>query len=130
MVEPIVFGRTAMGEVLSDVAFNDRIRITRGDRPLYQDGMSLTAGVASHLARPAITNGAGAMASLVYVAPDATSNLEPVRALLPDTAGASLLAGDMLVMRLLASGGFEMRRSLIPILDLLSQNTLPTSWRL
>ena len=130
MVEPIVFGRTAMGEVLSDVAFNDRIRITRGDRPLYQDGMSLTAGVTSHLARPAITNGAGAMASLVYVAPDAASNLEPVRALLPDTAGASLLAGDMLVMRLLASDGFEMRRSLIPILDLLSQNTLPTSWRL
>jgi urease accessory protein len=70
------------------------------------------------------------MASLVYVAPDAASNLEPVRALLPDTAGASLLAGDMLVMRLLASDGFEMRRSLIPILDLLSQNTLPTSWRL
>ncbi len=130
MVEPMVFGRAAMGEVLSDVAFNDRIRISRGGRPLYQDGMSLGADVTWHLAKPAIANGAGAMASMVYVALDAPTHLERVRALLPETAGASLLAEDMLVMRMLAADGFEMRRSLIPILDLLTQNTLPTSWRL
>jgi len=130
MVEPMVFGRAAMGELLSEVSFNDRIRVSRGGQPLYLDGMSLSADVTSHLARPAIASGAGAMASMVYVAPDAAAQLDQVRALLPDTAGASLLRSDMVVLRLLAADGFEMRRSLIPILDLLSQNTLPTSWRL
>lgn len=130
MVEPMVFGRAAMGEVLRKAAFEDRIKISRNDATLYLDGMSLQGDVTSHLARPAIANGAGAMASLVYVAPDAAAHLDQVRALLPETAGASLLTPDTLVMRLLADDGFEMRRSLIPILDLLSQNTLPTSWRL
>lgn len=130
MVEPMAFGRAAMGESLTGAAFSDGIRITRGGWPIYLDGMSFGGDVTSHLARLAIANGAGAMASLVYIAPDAAALLPRVRAHLPDTAGASLLAPDMLVMRLLAAGGFEMRRSLIPILDLLTQNTLPTSWRL
>ncbi len=119
-----------MGEALNEVAFEDRIRISRNGKPLYLDGMSLQGGATAHLARPAIANGAGAMASLVYAASDAATYLNQVRARLPETAGASLLAPDILVMRLLARDGFEMRRSLIPILDLLSQNTLPTSWRL
>lgn len=130
MVEPIVFGRAAMGERLTEVMFDDRIRITRSGRPLYLDGMRLRGDVTPHLAQPAIASGAGAMVSLIYVAPDAALHLDPVRALLPETAGASLLTKDMLVMRLLAADSFEMRRSLIPILDLLTQNTLPTSWRL
>ncbi|GER07574.1 hypothetical protein JCM17843_18840 [Kordiimonadales bacterium JCM 17843] len=50
--------------------------------------------------------------------------------MLPITAGASMIAEDILVMRLLAADGYEMRRSLIPVLDYLSQSTLPLSWRL
>lgn len=130
MVEPMAFGRIAMGERLNSVSFEDHICITRNGAPIYLDGMSLSGDVASHLARPATANGAGAMASLVYVAPDAPAHLEHVRTLLPNTGGASLLAPDMLVMRVLAADSFEMRHSLIPILDHLSQNTLPTSWRL
>lgn len=130
IVEPIIFGRAAMGERLGALTFEDRIRVTRAGRPLYFDGMSFSADVTSHLARPAIANGAGALASMIYVASDAAAHLDQVRALLPETAGASLLTPDTLVMRLLATDGFEMRRSLIPILDYLSRNTLPTSWRL
>lgn len=130
MVEPLVFGRAAMKETLTQVNFNDRIRITRDGQPLYLDGMRLRGDAAAHLARPAIANGAGAMASLVCVAPDAATKLAAIRALLPETAGASMLAEDILVMRLLATDSFEMRRSLVPVLDLLTHNTLPTSWRL
>ena len=130
MVEPMVFGRTAMGERLNEVSFADHIRISRHGQPIYLDGLRLGKDVFAHLERPAVANGAKAMASLVYVAPDAAAHLDNVRSLLPDTAGASLLTDDTLVMRLLASDGFEMRRSLIPILDLLSHNTVPTSRRL
>ena len=130
MVEPIVFGRTAMGEQLNEVSFADHIRITRDGQLQYLDGMRLGKDVVAHLERSAVAGGAKAMVSLVYVAPDAAAHLESVRSFIPDTAGASLLAANVLVMRLLAPDGFEMRRSLIPILDLLSKNTLPTSWRL
>jgi len=130
MVEPVVFGRAAMPEVLRDVMFQDRIRITRDGRLLYIDGMDLRGDGTAHLARPAIANGAGAMASVVMVAPDVQSHFKIVRSLLPQSAGASMLAEDVLVVRQLARDSFELRRNLIPVLNRLTQNTLPMSWRL
>jgi urease accessory protein len=115
---------------LRDVLFEDRIKITREGSPIYVDGMDLHGDATAHLARPAIAGGAGAMASVVMVSPDAATHLKPVRALLSDTAGASMLAEDVLVIRQLAIDSFEQRRTLIPILNHLTQNTLPTSWRL
>jgi urease accessory protein len=130
LVEPVVFGRTAMGETLRDVMFRDRITITRAGSPLYLDGMDLCGDATAHLARPAIANGAAAMASVVMVNAGASNHLGAVRALLPETAGASMLAQDVLVIRQLAVDSFELRRSLIPVLELLSHNALPKSWRL
>lgn len=130
MVEPVVFGRAAMDETLRDISFTDRIRITRDGRPIYIDGMDIHGDAAAHLARPAIANGAGAMASLVFVSPTAEGQLGVVRGLLPATAGASMIAPDVLVIRHLAPDSFELRRSLLPVLDHLSNHTLPTSWRL
>ena len=130
MVEPLVFGRAAMQERLIDIYFQDRISVTRCATPLYRDGMDLRGDVSQHLARPAIANGAGAMASMVYVAPEAAGHLATIRAMLPKAAGASMIAPDVLVMRLLAADSFELRKSLIPVLDHLTHNTLPLSWRL
>ncbi len=124
-----------MGETLREVMFRDRITITRAGSPLYLDGMDLGSmdlggDATAHLARPATANGAAAMASVVMVNAKASNHLGAVRALLPETAGASLLAEDVLVIRQLASDSFELRRSLIPVLELLSHNALPKSWRL
>lgn len=130
MVEPVVFGRTAMPEVLDDIMFADRIRITRDGAPVYIDGVDLRGDAAAHLRRAAIADGAGAMASVVCIAPDADAHLPTVRALLPATAGASLLTPDILVVRHLAVDSFALRRTLIPILEHLSNHMLPTSWRL
>lgn len=130
MVEPMVFGRTARAETLSDIRFRDRIRIRRGGQPIYIDGMDLNGDATAQLAHPTIAAGAGAQASLVLVSPEAEAHLGPVRASLPTTAGASLLSDDMLVLRLLAEDGLALRRHLLPILDRLTDNHLPTSWRL
>ena len=70
------------------------------------------------------------MASVVFACPDAEARLALVRAALPATAGASMIADDLLVIRQLAADSFELRRDLMPILEHLSRNTLPTSWRL
>jgi len=128
LAEPLIFGRTAMGETLTDASFSDRIEIQRGGRPLYLDAVQLCGNIQAELDRPFITAGAVAMASCIYIAPDAETYLTPIRDMLPETAGASLIGEDVLVVRMLAKDSFLLRRSLIPILNLLSQNNLPRCW--
>ncbi|GGA28396.1 urease accessory protein UreD [Amylibacter cionae] len=130
MVEPVVFGRAAMKEVLRDIHLYDRISITRDGRPLYLDAMKISGDAAARLARSAIANGAGAMASVLCVTPEIAANLSAVREMLPATAGASLIAPDTLVIRQLAQDSYMLRRSLMPLLEHLSQSPLPASWRL
>lgn len=130
MVEPVIFGRAAMGERLTQASLHDRIEIFRDDLPFYHDALRLEGDLQARLARAGIARGAGAMASVVYVGPEAEAHLPAVRAALPETGGASLLRPDLLAVRLLAEDGFLLRRHLLPVLDRLSQDTLPTSWRL
>lgn len=130
MVEPVLFGRQAMGEDLTDLTFTDRVDLRRAGRPIYRDGLRFDGDVAAQLDRPAIANGARAMANLIWVSPGAAGRLDALRALLDTQGGASLLAEDTLVMRVLAEDGFALRRTLLPVLDLLTENTLPQSWRL
>ncbi|WP_300435691.1 urease accessory protein UreD [uncultured Mameliella sp.] len=130
LVEPVIFGRGAMGEHLNDVGFDDRIEVWREGVPLYVDAVHLTGDLEARMARAALGGGAGAMASLVYVAPDAEAHLPPLREMLPETCGVSLMREDLLILRMLARDSLNLRRSLLPVLDRLSRDTLPTSWRL
>lgn len=128
MVEPLVFGRAAMGESLRDAHVRDRIDIGRDGTPLYLDTMALDGDIAAHLARPFVANGAGAMASVIYIAADAMAHLTAVRAELPETAGASLIGDDVLVLRLLARDSFDLRTTLLPVLKRLNLGTIPRCW--
>lgn len=126
--EPLVFGRLAMRETVNAARFQDRIRIFREGDPLFFDTVRLEGDLQAHLDRPFVANGARAMASLVYVGPDAVGHLDPLRAQLPKTAGASLLAEDTLVLRLLAADGYALRQTLIPVLKRLYRSDLPRCW--
>ncbi len=130
LVEPVVFGRTAMGETLTDISFRDRISVTRDGHPIYRDGVALHGDVAAQLARPAIGQGMIAMANIVYAAADALARLPAVRALLPATGGASMLANDLLVCRIMAADSYLLRCALIPIIERLSGAAVPRTWRL
>lgn len=130
LAETVVFGRTAMKETLSDIRFDDRITVRRDGVPIYLDGVSMTGDAAAQLARLAIGQGAGAMASVIFAAPNAEALLDQVRKRLPPTGGASLLAPDLLVARLVATDSYLLRQSLIAILERLSNTPLPRTWRL
>lgn len=41
MVEPLVFGRSASGEVIQRVSLRDRVSISRSGVPLYRDGIAV-----------------------------------------------------------------------------------------
>ncbi|WP_299724281.1 urease accessory protein UreD [uncultured Tateyamaria sp.] len=130
IVEPICLGRLAMGEAQVQGRISDRISIRRDGAPLVQDGWTLSGDITAQMAHAASGDGAGAMVSLTYVAPDAEARLDPIRALLPETGGTSLLARDVLVLRLLAPSGYHLRRHLLPILDHLTHSDMPLCWRL
>ena len=129
-VEPLIFGRTEMGEIVTNACFRDCIEIRRDGQPLFLDRTSLVGDIAAHLSRPHVANGAAAMALIVLVAPDAVTRLDRLRTMLPETAGASLIGPDVLVARLLAMDGFALRQTLLPVLRYLSNDELPKCWML
>lgn len=130
MVEPLILGRVAMGEVLREGQFRDKVSIRRDGAPIYLDGVKLSGDIAAQTASASTMNGACAMAALVYAAPDAEAHLTPMRALLPETAGASLLAPDLLVSRIVAPDAFHLRKALVPAIRLLNHDEIPRPWML
>ena len=130
MVEPLVFGREASGEKLLSGMLDDRVSISSNGQPIYIDRIKLKDNITDQLMRPALASNSHAVVSIVLVKPNAKLLLEPVRALLPQKAGASLLNDNILVVRMLAQDSHEMRTATFPILTLLTHNTVPKNWRL
>lgn len=127
-VEPLVFGRAAMGETVRDLHFSDQWRIRRGGRLIYADALRLDGDASAILAGPATAAGDLAMASLVLIAPNAETKLDGLRALLPPRGGASLVRDGVLAARLTAPDGFTLRRHLMPVLEHLNDAPLPKVW--
>ena len=130
MVEPLIFGREASGETLKSCHLDDSVCITTGKKPIYIDRIKLSGDITSILKRPAVANGRRAMASIVLVDPRAKETLAGINALLPSSAGASLLADNILVVRLLCADSFALHNALLPILKHLTHNAVPKNWRL
>ena len=129
-VESLVFGRAAMGETLRHGSLRDVIRLRRGGRLILHDAVRLAGDIARLLARPAIGAGAGAVATLVYVAPDAEERVTALRTALDGAeAGASAWDG-MLLARLLAPDAAGLRRMVTGALAVLrGARNLPRIWR-
>jgi urease accessory protein len=132
-VEAVVLGREAMGESVQQGFLRDAWRINRGGKLIYADVIAVKGDIAKRFARTAIAGGARAFASIIHVAPDADSKLEPVRAAIEHLedaqAGASSWDG-MLAVRILARDGEALlaavRRALEPLRD---GRALPRVWK-
>ncbi|MSP01470.1 MAG: urease accessory protein UreD [Acetobacteraceae bacterium] len=125
-VEMLVFGRAAMGERVVTARLRDQIQVRRGGVPLLRDAIRLEGEVDSVLERPAIADGARALATLVYVAPDAEARLDAVRASADIAASAW---NGMLIARILAPDGALARRTVMAALAVLRDGRpLPRAW--
>ncbi|MGR1581040.1 urease accessory protein UreD [Thalassobius sp. S69A] len=127
-VESLILGRSAMGETLTNTHLRDRIRIRRDDDLIFADTLRLDSDTLADLPGTAMLNDAGAMASVLFAAPEAEAHLPPLRDLMPDTGGVSLIRPGLLFARILASDGFVLRQSLIPVLTHLNGANLPRTW--
>jgi urease accessory protein len=121
IIEPIVFGRTEMGEELSTVQLADEWRIWRDEKLIHAENLKLGPK------RPnskATLNGMRAMATLVYVSDDAEQKL----ATLQNHCSCSAWNGK-LVARFIAKDGFTLRKALIPAINALAgPEALPKIW--
>lgn len=126
-IESVVLGRKAMGESLTDFSFHDRWRVRRGGRLIYADDLRFDP---TRVRGAAALDGARAFATLVFVGTTAERFLEPLREIFADRGGVSAWDGK-LVARLTGVDGFDLRKTLIPALKLLSApNELPKVWTL
>jgi urease accessory protein len=128
-VETLVFGRTAMGETVRQGWLRDLFRVRQGGTLLLHDAIRLDGEIDAAMQRSAIGGGASVVATLVYVAPDATEKLEAVRsALHPAEAGASAWNG-MLIARILGSDSARVRGTVVAAMNVLRDGRpLPRVW--
>ena len=130
LLEAIVLGRAAMGEVVRHVALTDRRRVLRGNVPLLVEPLRL--GDAALTAGLGVLGAARAFASLALVADGAEARLAAVRAVLDEpgvSAGASGFDGKLTV-RLMAADSWPMRRQILRVLAVLRDGPLPRVWQM
>lgn len=130
MFECVVFGRTARGETVETGLFEDRWRISREGRLVYADTLRLDGPIQSLLDRPAVAKGARALATLLYVAPDAETRIDEVRDLLsgaPCDVAASAWNG-LLAVRFLSPEIAALRRTAIDFITAFRGSPLPRVW--
>jgi len=134
IVEAALFGRLAMGESVSRATFRDRWRVRREGRLVHAEAFSVGPDLAAKLARPAVTGGAAAIATVLFVSPDAEEFLPEVRKIVGEKDGASVWSvggTGKLLARLVAGDGYTLRKRLAPLVGLLNgQAGLPKVWSL
>jgi urease accessory protein len=128
-VEMLVFGRAAMGERVVTARLRDLIQVRRDGELLLHDAIRLDGEVDLILQRTAIAGGARAIATLVYVSPDAEGRLDLVRAALTEPDSGASAWNGMLIARMLARDGAAARRGIMAALAVLRDGRpLPRVW--
>jgi urease accessory protein len=132
-LETVILGREAMGETLQGASLHDRWRIRVGDGLIHADDLRLDIGDEIDTGGQALLAQNRVFATIVSVNPDGDEqrdlDLSGIRALLPETGGASRV-GKRIVVRIAARSGYEMRKQLLPVVELmLGGNALPKVWR-
>ncbi|MBZ9656881.1 urease accessory protein UreD [Phyllobacterium lublinensis] len=128
IVEPIVFGRKAMGEDVEKCTFRDRWRIHRNGVLIHAEDFHIGPDAASALGRPALFAGMRTMATVLLLDNDAERHLEASRKIIGKKGGASFWSGKLLA-RLIDSDAYSMRKRLVPLIELLNEKAgLPKVW--
>lgn len=130
LLEAVVLGRAAMGEVVRRVRFSDRRQVLRGEVPVLVEPLRLSdAGLGAGVG---VLAGCRAFASLALVADGAEARLASVRAVLDEPgvdAGASGFDGKLTV-RLMAADGWPLRKQILRVLEVLRDGPLPRVWQM
>lgn len=135
IVEPLLFGRAAMGETVGQGAFRDGWHIRHKGTVVHADALRFDGQITDLLQKPAVAAGGVAIATVLAMDTGSAHRLEallePVRRIIGDTGGASFWQIDetgKLLARLVAEDGYTLRKTLLPLIELLNDGAaLPKS---
>lgn len=134
LLEATVFGRLAMGERTTHGRFHDRWRVRRRGELIHAEDFRIGPDIAATLGRPAVADGAAAVATVLLVSPRAEDLLDLVRGIVGDDGGVSAWSvggSGKLLARLRAGDGYSLRKRLVPLVELLNGRAgLPKLWSL
>lgn len=126
-VESIILGREAMGETIAQARLSDRWRIRQDGKLIFADDLRFAGRPP---ASTATLRDARAFATVLLVAPQAEEMVEKLCTVLGENGAASAWSGKI-IARLAARDGFELRKSLIPALAVMTGGAaLPKTWSL
>ena len=131
IMEPLVFGREAMGERVSKGRYRDRWRVSVDGQLIFAEEARLDGDIGAHLERPALGRGATAFLTGLYRGPGMAEKCDALRGIPSGeetSAGASLLRGA-LSFRLAARQPADMRRWMAAAYGILSALPAPIAWR-
>lgn len=136
MVEPVIFGRAAMGETVHAASFRDDWQIRHDGNLIHVEASRFDGQIAKLLTQKAVMNNDIAMATVLLLAPASAADLEAkakqAQQIIQHNGGASLWnvgSTGKLLARVVASNGYELRKILIPLIGLLNDEAaLPKTW--
>ena len=130
MVETIVLGRHAMGEVPRRARLTDRRQISRDGRPVWAETLRLDTAALTQTGQPAVLNGARCFAVIALIAPNAPDLTDRIRATLTVSGCRSAASGwdGKLLIRITAEDGWPLRQQVARTLRALAP--LPRVWQM
>lgn len=129
LAEAVIFGRSGMGETITDGSLLDRWRIRRQGRLIHAETTRLDGNMAAKLGQAAVARGGLAVASILMVPGDDTA-ADAARAASAQCRGEIGVSAwnGILAVRLVAPDGAALRDDLSSILDTLRRGRLPRLW--
>lgn len=136
-VEATIFGRQAHGETVHEAALIDGWEVRIDGKLVWFDRFKFEGLMSKVLSRPAMLNGARAMATLILVGPANPALLEAIREYAVDKSGkigATILEGGPMVVRLLDEDPYLMRKNMIELISIArtkmtgAARPMPASW--
>jgi urease accessory protein len=129
LAEGVVFGRSAMGETLTQGHFSDRWRVRRAGVLVFAESLRLHGAIAERLDQRAVAGGGVAIASVLKVPADDAA-VAAVRAKHSEFAGEVGVSAwnGLALARLVAPDGAALHRDLIAVLSAFGNMPLPRLW--
>jgi urease accessory protein len=129
VVEAILFGRLAMGEVVARGSLLDRWRVRVGGALAFAETIRLDGPIGDLLAGTAVARSSAATASVLKLPgnEDAAERVRAIQASFAGEVGVSAWNG-LAVARLIAPDGAALRRDLVAVLTTWGVDPLPRLW--
>jgi urease accessory protein len=129
LVEPLVFGRTGMGESVRSGRLHDRWRVRHNGKLIYAEGITLDGRISETLGATAVANGGVAIATALVVPGDESlaDAIHAMDGVFKGEVGVSAWDGRA-VLRFCAQDGCALRHDIICALAVLRAAPLPRNW--